>query len=407
MSNKNKTFDITIFGATSFVGQILTAYMVSEYGVSGDVNWAIAGRSENKLNDLKKTLTASELPSIIANADDASSLSALCEQSRVIISTVGPYALYGEAMVKACVETGTDYCDLTGEVQWIKAMLDKYQTQATTSGARIVNCCGFDSIPSDMGVYFLQQQAQKKFNTSCSSVKMRTKALKGGMSGGTVASMTNIAKEAVSNKQLRRDLANPYLLCAKHEFSQRQTDINFAQKDSDFDSWLAPFIMASINSRIVHRSNFLSNYAYGKNFTYNEAMMTGKGFKGAAIAHTVTMGIGAFLAGAALKPTRYVLEKFFLPKPGEGPTPEAQESGFWDIRFLGKTAAGDSIKVKVTGDKDPGYGSTAKMLAQAGLSLAFDVKSPHTGGFWTTASLFDDAFIKRLESKADLKFQVI
>lgn len=404
-------FDILIFGATSFVGQILTSYMANHFGLNDDIKWAIAGRSEDKLIQVKNSLgdKGKGLQILVADADDETSLKSLCDQTRVVISTVGPYALYGEPLVKVCAETGTDYCDLTGEVQWIKAMLDKYQATAQASGARIVNCCGFDSIPSDMGVYYLQQNAQEKLGQSCNNIKMRVKAAKGGASGGTIASVINITKEAVNNPALRKQLANPYLICPEnHDFSARQYNVNKPEFDKDFNAWSAPFIMAGINTRVVHRSNALADSAYGKDFKYDEAMLTGRGFKGRLTATTLVAGLGAFMLGAVLKPSRWLLENYVLPKPGEGPSPDEQLKGFYDIRFIGKTADGQQIKCKVTGDRDPGYGSTSKMLAQAAASLALDInKEEKAGGFWTPASIFDQRFITRLEKHAGLGFELI
>ncbi|WP_297765972.1 saccharopine dehydrogenase family protein [uncultured Alcanivorax sp.] len=403
-------FDVVVFGATSFVGQILCQYLTDTYGVDGDLKWAAAGRSKDKLEQVKAQLgqAGSALPLLSADANDAASLDTLCAQTRVVVSTVGPYALYGEPMIRACVTSGTDYCDLTGEVQWIAAMLEKYEDQAKQSGARIVHCCGFDSIPSDMGTYFLQQQAQARFKAPATRVKMRVKVAKGGVSGGTVASMMNIAEEAGKDPALRKKLANPYLICPPdHGFSARQDSISMPRKDEDFDAWAAPFVMDAINSRIVHRSNALNGKAYGNNFTYNEAMLAGPGMGGRMKALGIGTGTGLFFAAAALKPTRWLLNKFVVPQPGEGPSPEAQKAGFYDIRFFGVTDNNDSIRVKVTGDADPGYGSTAKLLGQAAACLAQDLPADAPGGFWTTASLLGDSLLKRLQEKAGMTFTVI
>ncbi|MEH6550691.1 MAG: saccharopine dehydrogenase NADP-binding domain-containing protein [Pseudomonadales bacterium] len=405
-------FDILIFGASSFVGKILTTYMADHFGVDNkDFTWAIAGRSETKLKEVKDSLgdKGKGLQVVLADAADEASLTALCHQTRVVISTVGPYALYGEPLVKVCAETGTDYCDLTGEVQFIKAMLDKYEGTAKASGARIVNCCGFDSIPSDMGIYFLQRQAQEKLGRHCNNIKMRVKAMKGGASGGTIASIINISKEASKNAELRKQLANPYLICPEHHaFSTRQHSANKPEFDKDFDAWTAPFIMAVINTRVVHRSNALLDNAYGEDFKYEEAMLTGSGFKGRLSASAIVVGLGAFMLGSVVKPTRWLLENYVLPKAGEGPSPDEQLNGYYDIRFIGKTDDGQTIQCKVTGDRDPGYGSTGKILAQAAASLAMDIKKEdRAGGFWTPASIFDQRFIDRLENDAGLAFDVI
>lgn len=403
------TYDLVVFGATSFVGQILTRYLLDTYGVGKSVNWAIAGRSEGKLNTLKNGLgkDGAALPVILADAADESSLKSMCEQTRVIISTVGPYALYGEPLVQACVRAGTDYCDLTGEVQWIRKMVDRYEDEAKASGARIVHCCGFDSIPSDMGVWFLQNQSEGLFGTPCQDVRMRVKVMKGEFSGGTVASLMNAVKEAAADPKLRKEMANPFSICPpEHRSKTRQPSLKGAEYDKTFDVWLAPFVMAAINTRIVHRSNALQNARYGKEFTYDEAMMAGRGMKGRLAAYGITGGLGAFLAASAIKPTRWLVEKF-VPQPGEGPSPEAQEAGFYDLRFVGRTEDGKTIITKVTGDRDPGYGSTSKMLGEAGMCLAFDLPADQPGGFWTPSSLLDGKLMERLTSKAGLTFDVL
>ncbi|QBM17024.1 putative trans-acting enoyl reductase [Marinobacter sp. JH2] len=409
MTNTQANYDLIVFGATSFVGQILTNYLAKNYGVGGDVKWAIAGRSEGKLNDLKATLGsgAADLPVLIADASDETALIALCEQTKLVISTVGPYALYGEPLIKACVSTGTDYCDLTGEVQWIGRMIKRYEDQAKESGARIVHCCGFDSIPSDMGVWFLQKNAEETFGEPCQDVRMRVKVAKGGLSGGTVASMINIAKEMGADPKLRKELANPFSICPpEHRSKTRQPSLKSAEFDKDFDVWLAPFVMGAINTRVVHRSNAVQGARYGKEFTYDEAIMTGKGTKGRLTAYGVVAALGAFFTASAIKPTRWLVEKL-VPQPGEGPTPEAQEAGFYDIRFIGRTQDGKTMITKVTGDRDPGYGSTGKMLGEAGLCLALDIKEELPGGFWTPSSAMNGKLHERLTSNAGLTFEVL
>lgn len=410
MTNSTDTVhDLVVFGATSFVGQILTRYLLGTYGVGGQVRWAIAGRSESKLNALKADLgqRAGDLPVILADASDDSALQSMCEQARVIISTVGPYALYGEPLVRACVHTGTDYCDLTGEVQWIRKMVERYEAGAKASGARIVHCCGFDSIPSDMGVWFLQNQAEQTFGKPCRDVRMRVKTAKGEFSGGTVASMINVAKEAAADPKLRKELANPFSICPpEHRSETRQPSLKGAEYDKTFNAWLAPFVMGAINTRVVHRSNALQNARYGKEFTYDEAMMTGRGTKGRLAAYAITGGLAAFFTASAIKPSRWLVEKF-VPKPGEGPSPEAQKAGFYDLRFVGRTEDGKTLITRVTGDQDPGYGSTGKMLGEAGMCLAFDIPADKPGGFWTPASLLDGKLLDRLTSKAGLTFEVL
>lgn len=407
-------FDIVVFGATSFVGQILSRYMTEQFNTgaaqAGKLTWAIAGRSQTKLEKLRTSLGSAgdKLKTIIADAANEAELRELCAQTRVIISTVGPYALYGEPLVKVCADTGTDYCDLTGETQWIKRMLERYEIGAIQSGARIVHCCGFDSIPSDLGVWFLQQQALQQFGQTCPQVKMRVKRMSGGASGGTIASMLNVAKEAAADPAIRKELANPYSICPpEHGFTARQHNVKTAEYDADFNAWTGPFVMAAINTRVVHRSNALTNARYGESFRYDEALLTGGGLKGRMTALGIAGGMGGFMAAAAVPPTRWVLEKFILPKAGEGPSEEAQILGGYDLRFIGETADGESLRVNVTGDRDPGYGSTAKMLGQAAACLALDIaKTNKPGGFWTPATIFEDHLIDRLRAHAGLTFEV-
>jgi short subunit dehydrogenase-like uncharacterized protein len=406
-----KKFDLVIFGATSFVGQILTEYLFDHIGLSRKVKWAIAGRSEAKLNNLRDSLgeKAAKLPIIVADSMDQPALEDMCKKSRVIVSTVGPYALYGETLVKVCAENGNDYCDLTGEAYWIKQMILKYEKTAKKSGARIVNCCGFDSIPSDLGNHFLQREGKKQFGKFFNQVKLRVKAMKGGASGGTIASMAEMIVAAKADAQVRRDMANPYILCPKkHSYSIKQTSVKGPAYDRDFGSWSAPFIMEAINARVVLRSNTLRRMAFGKDFSYGEAMLTGAGNSGRLKAIALTAGLAAFAGSMVLDPVRNLMNKFVLPKPGEGPSLQDQLNGFFDIQLMGKNARGDKLTAKVTGDRDPGYGCTAKMLAQAGLCLAFDLaKEDKAGGFWTPSTAMGDLLIERLNNHAGMSFTLV
>jgi short subunit dehydrogenase-like uncharacterized protein len=403
--------DLVAFGATSFVGKILCRYLWDEFGAQGEMKWAAAGRSNAKLEELRSSLgvNSGTLPLVIADAADEASLGKLCASTRVVVSTVGPYALYGEPLVKACAQSGTDYCDLSGEVQWIRRMVQRYEAMAQTSGARIVHCCGFDSIPSDLGVHFLQRQAMKRLGAPCTRVKMRVKAMRGELSGGTVASLMNVVKETAADPALRKELANPYSLCPPGSAPKvRQPDVRWAEFDRDFGAWVAPFVMSGINTRIVQRTNALSGQAYGADFTYDEAMLMGRGLKGRFAATALAAGLAGFMLAGAIQPARAALERFVLPKPGEGPSPEARRKGFFDLRFLGTTADGRQIRTKVTGDRDPGYGSTGKMLGQATACLALDIdKAATAGGFWTPATIFGDRLIERLSDRSGLTFELV
>jgi short subunit dehydrogenase-like uncharacterized protein len=408
---KTPPHDLIVFGATSFVGQILTRYLVEQFGTQRGLKWAIAGRSEARLAALRVSLgmEAGKLPILVADAADEEALRRLCQRARVVVSTVGPYALHGEPLVEVCAQTGTDYCDLTGEVQWIRRMIQRHEAAARKSGARIVHSCGFDSIPSDLGVFFLQQEARKRLGQPCTEVKMRVKAVRGGFSGGTAASIVNVMKEAAANPALRKEFADPYSICpAGYAPAVRQPNVTSPQFDADFGAWIAPFVMSAVNMRIVQRSNALSHQAYGADFRYDEAMLTGRGLKGRIAATTLTAGLAGFMLAGALPPTRWALERFVLPAPGEGPGAEQQRTGFYDLRFLGRTADGQELRVKVTGDRDPGYGSTAKILGQAAACLALDLADAGpAGGFWTPATTFGSGLVERLKAHAGLTFEVL
>jgi short subunit dehydrogenase-like uncharacterized protein len=400
----DKKFDIIVYGATSFVGQIITRYMHEQFA-DGSIVWAIAGRSLSKLQQVSDAIGLSGVEIIVADAADEGALRQMCAQTTVVMSTVGPYALYGDLLVEVCATTGMHYCDLTGEPQWIRKMQLRHEADAIKSGARIVHCCGFDSIPSDLGVHFLQRKASEQFGQTCARIDMRVVSMKGGASGGTIASMINMVKEAVSDADLRRELQDPYSLCPQnHQFTVTQPEVKIAY-DAVAGGWITPFIMAGINTRIVHRSNALSNNSYGLEFKYEEAVVTGKGSSGKRKAKAAHWGVNALMFGLAVPPIRWLLETAVLPKPGEGPSEKAQLEGQFDIVFFGSTAQGETIQCRVTGDRDPGYGSTAKMLSQAAACLAKDVPDGVPGGFWTPATILGDKLIKRLEAHAGLTFE--
>ncbi len=405
----DKEFDLIVFGATSFVGQILCDYLMKRHGADGEVRWAMAGRSAAKLKQVRDALGngAEAIEMIVADADDKKALTAMCARGRVIISTVGPYALYGSTLVGVCANTGTDYCDLTGEVQWIRKMIDAHEAAARKSGARIIHCCGFDSIPSDLGVMFHQQQATERFGQPSGHVRMRVKRMRGAASGGTVASMMNISREAAQDADLRRALADPYLLCPKNGAARvRQDSMNKVVYDEENKNWTAPFVMGAINTRVVLRSNALQDHAYGQEFRYDEAMFTGKGIGGSVRAGGMAAGLGAFFAGAAFPPTSWLLNKV-VPQPGEGPSPEEQKNGMFDLRFYSKSASGGTLETQVTGDRDPGYGSTAKMLGEAGLILAGLRPEDRKGGFWTPSTALGNDLLENLTQHAGLAFNVV
>ncbi len=406
-----RDFDLILWGATGFTGQLLADYLLKRHGADGDLRWALAARNQVKLAKVKEELgaEAEKLPVLIADSSDRESLDEMVARTRAICSTVGPYALYGTELVDACAAAGTDYCDLTGEVPWMRRVLDQFGEAARASGARIVHCCGFDSIPSDLGVWFLQQQAVERLGQPCTRVRMGVERMRGAMSGGTAASMVNIIEETRANPEVRKVASNPFALCPPDlRQGPRQPYVKGPAFDEDLNSWLAPFVMAAINTRIVHRSHALQDRPWGDDFKYDEAMMTGSGFAGRRRAWSWSAALGAFALGSSFGPTRSLLKKRFLPKPGEGPSPEEQEKGFYRLLFDGHTADGKRIQVRVTGDRDPGYGSTSKMLGEAAVSLAQELpRDALPGGFWTPSTALARVLKPRLEAHAGLSFEVV
>ncbi len=406
----NPRYDVVVFGATSFVGQILCRYLLERHGVDGELCWAMAGRSEHKLESVRAGLgvDAAGIDLLVADAADGPALKKMAGQTRVVISTVGPYALYGSPLVEACARNGVDYVDLTGETQWIYRMLNAHEITAQQSGARIIHCCGFDSIPSDLGVSFHQHVAKERTGEPADQIRMQVARIKGGASGGTLASVMNVAREVAADAALRSILSNPYALVPGGRKGVRQENVKSPQRDAQTGAWLGPFVMAGINTRIVHRSNALAEYPYGSDFRYDESMRVGHGLKGGISATFLTGGLALFMLGAALPPSRWFMEKFLRANPGEGPTPEEQQSGFFDLRFHSQSSDGQRLVTRVTGDRDPGYGSTAKMLGEAAACLAMDIsKEQLPGGFWTPATGLGEPLLERLERYAGLSFTVM
>ena len=403
-----REFDVIIQGATGFTGTLVAEYLLRQYGASGDLRWALAGRSEQKLREVRQKLgaAANDLELIVADSFDKAALRSLTARTRVVLTTVGPYALYGSDLVEACVDAGTHYCDLAGEVQWIRKMIDTHQQRAKETGAKIVNCCGFDSVPMDIGVWFLQEAAHEKFGSYCKSISMLVKATKGSASGGTLASMMNLIKESREDRGIARILVHPYSLNPQGEregpdgWDQRTFLLNDLA-----DQWTAPFVMAMINMRIVRRSNALLDYPYGKDFRYNESVLTGGGVGGWLKSATYTVGLGSFLMASSNKVTRKWIVEKMIPKPGEGPDQEERENGFYNLLLIGQLADGRCIRARVKGDRDPGYGSTCKMLSESAVCLAQDSLNVG-GGCWTPASAMGPILRKRLVENAGLTFEI-
>ena len=398
--------DVVVYGATSFVGQILCRYLVQRHGSDGPLRWAIGGRSASKLDDVARR-TGADVPRIVVDAADRRALDEMAGATKVVVSTVGPYARYGSELVGAVVEAGNDYCDLTGEVQWMRRMIDAHHERATQTGARVVHACGFDSIPSDLGTWFTQQRAIEQFGEPCVEVRMAVKGAKGGVSGGTVASGMQMFEELAEDPQLREVVGDPYVLApADMRNGPKQPGMGRPTRDARFESWVAPFVMAPTNSAVVLRTHALLGQPWGRDFTYGETMMTGDGLAGGVAAWGMTAGLAAVAGAASFGPTRTLLGKL-MPKPGQGPSEAKQQAGWFDLRLVGRTSTGQEIHTKVTGDADPGYGSTAKMLGEAALAFLDLDPGQVGGGFWTPASAFGDALVERLEAHAGVRFDVI
>jgi short subunit dehydrogenase-like uncharacterized protein len=383
----NREFDIIVYGASGFTGRLVAEYLQAEYADSG-LKWAMAGRNAEKLQIVAGEMKIDGSVAILtADSDDPDSLAALAKRSKAIITTVGPYQLYGESLLKACVEAGTDYVDLCGEPAWMKDMIDRYDVAAKKSGARIVLSCGFDSIPFDLGVYHLQDHAAKTHGGVCSRVRCRVRSMKGTFSGGTAASFMETMKRAQTQPEILDWLKDPFSLSPQS--GAPQPPIHKPMEEADLGSWATPFIMASINTKNIHRSNALMNYKYGKEFQYGEMVLTGPGEQGEKLAKGMAKS-NAFGDNP--------------PKPGEGPSKEERENGSYDVMFIGEAPNGTRIITSVKGDKDPGYGSTSKMIAEAALTLVQDVKG--AGGVMTPAPAMAEALIDRLQSHAGLVFAI-
>lgn len=401
--SKARDFDLVLWGATGFTGALVARHLADNYGES--LNWAIGGRNSKKLEELRDQLGMPSLPVVIADSNDQDSLEQLANRSRVICTTVGPYAGYGSGLVAACVAAGTHYCDLTGEVPWMVSMIGQYQEQAQASGARIVHTCGFDSIPTDLGVFYLQQMMRQHYGHVASHAKSRVGKFSGAASGGTIASMMLMMEQARSDPAVRAALGDPYSLYPEgSDPGPDRPDPRGPFYDEDFGQWTSPFIMASVNMRVVRRSNALMDFSYGRDFHFDERQLTGAGFAGKRRAKRNSMASTAAMFTLAFGPGRKLAGRF-LPAPGEGPTPEQQEKGHFELLFQGfSEATGDKLQVRVTGDRDPGYGSTSRMLGEAAVCLALDDIAVG-GGFWTPASAMGELLIERLERRAGIKFE--
>jgi len=387
---KNRELGIVVYGATGYTGKLVAEYLNNHYGADGDLSWAMAGRSLDKLEAVRDELgVPAKVPLIVTDAGDPASVRAMVERAAVVITTVGPYQLYGSDLVAACAEAGTDYVDLCGEPNWMEEMIKAHNETAKASGARIVFSCGFDSIPFDLGVLFLQEEAEKALGSPLSRVRGRVCGLQGVWSGGTLASFRATMAAAAKNPELVASLTNPFALTPGFTGPEQPSGMK-PMYDEVMASWVAPFVMATINTKNIHRSNLLLGHRYGTDFVYDEMFMTGPGDEGEAIAKAVA-------ADKSMSTD--------TTQPGEGPTKEQRESGFYDVLFVGHTEDGKSLRARVTGDMDPGYGSTSKMIAESAVCL---LKNPDTvaGGVLTPAPAMGRLLIDRLQRNAGLTFEL-
>lgn len=386
-----REFDIIIYGATGYTGRLVAEYLAHHYGPRADgPKWAMAGRSLAKLEEVRDAIGApATTPLVIANADDSADLEAMCKRTRVVLTTVGPYQLYGDKLVAACVATGTDYADLCGEPAWMAEKIAEHQAAAEASGARICFSSGFDSIPFDLGVMMTQKACVAKFGKPAPRIRGRVRAMQGTFSGGTAASLGATMKAAAKDISIINVLRNPFALTPGFEGPDQPSGMIPGHED-DLGKWSAPFVMAPINTKNVHRTNFLLGHPYGTDFKYDEMMLTSPGEAGKAAAN------------AALE---FMKNPFGAkpPKPGEGPTKEERENGFYDVVFVADMADGGRLQFGVKGRFDPGYGSTCRMLSETGIVLLACTKP---GGIGTPGSFLGEDLVKRLEEHAELTFAI-
>ena len=385
-------FDIIVYGATGFTGQLVAEYLAAHYTGNSGPKWAMAGRSPDKLASVRDAIGApADTPLIVADAGDPASLKAMIGQTRSVLTTVGPYQLYGSELVAACAATGTDYLDLCGEPVWMRQMIDAHEAAAKASGARIVFSCGFDSVPFELGALFVQEEAKRVFGAPVTRVKGRVRDMRGTLSGGTAASGRATFEAVAKDLSLVTILNDPFALTPGFA-GPKQPKGNRPVYEEDLQSWTAPFMMALINTRNVHRSNMLMGFPYGREFVYDEMVVTGSGEKGEANAKRV-MAANSGKTGPN------------APKPGEGPSKEERENGGYDILYVAIAPDGRQVRASVKGDRDPGYGSTSKMISECAICLLRDTPEI-PGGIWTPGAAMGNSLIKRLVDHAGLTFEV-
>ncbi|MCW2528854.1 MAG: putative saccharopine dehydrogenase/reductase [Pseudonocardiales bacterium] len=395
-----RRYDIVLFGATGFVGQLIAADLADS--APCDVRIALAGRSLDKLTALQARLglRATDWALVVADVGDEAALTTLAESTRVLATTVGPYLRYGLPVVKACARAGTDYLDLSGEALFVRHCIDQFDETARASGARIVNSCGFDSVPSDLGVLLLAEKAQADGAGGLTDTTMVVRSLRGGVSGGTIDSLRAQTEAMNADRDTRRMVTDPYALSPRREDdpAPRYERDDYRVRNDPELGWTGPFVMASYNTRIVRRSNALMGYAYGRSFRYREVMGFGRGRRAPVLATLMTAGLGLFAAGMSRKLSRRVLDRL-LPAPGSGPSEKTQRSGRFRIEVRTTTTTGARYSSTVAAKGDPGYAATAVMFAQCALTLALDrSRLPGADGVTTPAAGLGRPLIERLRA---------
>ena len=397
----DRELDIVVYGATGFVGKLTAEYLASHAPDGARIG--LGGRSEEKLTKVRGELgpRAADWPLVVADSGDRAALDALAARTKVVATTVGPYMAYGHDLVDACVAAGTHYADLTGEVLFIRSTIDRAHEAAQASGARIVHSCGFDSIPSDLGVHLLHARVAADGAGDLADTTMVVKAMKGGMSGGTLASMKGQVDEMKRDGKTRKLVSDPHALSPDRDAEPdhgKESDLRGVERSDDLGTWFGPFVMAGINTRVVRRSNALRGWEYGRSFKYREVQAFGDGIQGRAMAAGLAAGVGGLVAGLMVPPTRFVLDRV-LPEPGEGPSEEARRKGFFKIAHHATTTSGRKYVARVEAQGDPGYAATAVMLGEAALCLALDGdKLPDRAGVLTPSTAMGDALVERLRA---------
>ena len=385
----DKSLDVVIYGATGFTGKLVVEYMQENYGNDESVSWAIAGRSEEKLKAVSEDLKiGSNVPHLLVDSNDTDSIESMVKQTKCVLTTVGPYQLYGAKILQQCVIHGVDYVDLCGEPGWMHEMINEYSNQAKETGARIVFSCGFDSIPFDLGVYFLQKEVIAQHGQPAPNVRGRVRAMNGEFSGGTAASLGATMASLKEKPELFEVLINPFALSDGFSGPEQAQDSKPVY-DEKLETWVAPFFMAPINTKNVHRSNVLMDHLYGEDFCYNEMWIQGPGEEGKAAAEFV----------ASMNPLADA------PAPGEGPSKESRDNGNYNVLFCADLADGTTIQAAVSGDMDPGYGSTSKMIAESAICLVKECPEL-VGGIYTPAPAMGEKLIARLQANAGLDFRI-